>query len=416
MNKPEILAPVGNRKMLVTAIKSGADAVYFGIDKLNMRAKAKNFTLENLGEVVDYCHRHNVDAHLTVNSIVYENELEELREIIETGKDAGVDLFIAWDLGAIQLLKEYEVPFCISTQASIANSASARFYKDLGAKRIVLARECTLEQIKEIKEKVDIEIETFVHGAMCVAVSGRCFMSHHAFGQSANRGECVQNCRREYEIYDKRGGVSFLIGEDYVMSPKDLNTIEFIDLLIEAGIDSFKIEGRKRSPEYIATVISVYRRAIDLYSEGKLTPEIKKKMFVELETVYNRGFSSGFYFGAPSGDEYSVGSGNQATTKKVYVGKVLNYYKKSKIAHVLLQAGDLGLNDKIYIIGNSTGTVELSIDSLMKDESLVTEAEKGSEVTFACAETVRLNDQVYKIVANNAANQPKDALASSSVS
>jgi len=416
LNKPEILAPVGNRKMLVTAVKSGADAIYFGIDKLNMRAKAKNFTLENLTDVVDYCHKHNVDAHLTVNSIVYENELDELREIIEAGKAAGVDLFIAWDLGAIQLLKEYDVPFCVSTQASIANSGSAQFYKDLGAKRIVLARECTLEQIKGIKEKVDIEIETFVHGAMCVAVSGRCFMSHHAFGQSANRGECIQNCRREYEIYDKRGDVSFLIGEDYVMSPKDLNTIEFIDLLIEAGIDSFKIEGRKRSPEYIATVISVYRRAIDLYFEGKLTPEIKKEMFVELETVYNRGFSSGFYFGTPSGEDYSVGSGNQATTKKVYVGKILNYYKKSKIAHALLQAEGLKLDDKIYIIGNSTGTIEVSVESLMKDEKFIESAAKGEDVTFTCNETVRLNDQIYKIVNNDYTDQSKDAFASSSVS
>ncbi|NOX17379.1 MAG: U32 family peptidase [Chlorobi bacterium] len=402
--------------MLVTAVKSGADAIYFGIDKLNMRAKAKNFTLEELSEVVKYCHENNVDAHLTVNSIVYENEFDELREIVETGKAAGVDLFIAWDLGAIQLLKEYGVPFCVSTQASIANSASAQFYKDLGAERIVLARECTLEQIKAIKKKVDIEIETFVHGAMCVAVSGRCFMSHHAFGQSANRGECVQNCRREYEIYDKRGDVSFLIGEDYVMSPKDLNTIEFIDLLIEAGIDSFKIEGRKRSPEYIATVISVYRRAIDLYSEGKLTPEIKKEMFVELETVYNRGFSSGFYFGTPSGEDYSAGSGNQATTKKVYVGKILNYFKKSKIAHALLQAERLETDEKIYIIGNSTGTVEVSVASLMKDETFVNRADKGDEVTFACQETVRLNDRIYKIIATDSAGQPNDALASSNVS
>ena len=268
----------------------------------------------------------------------------------------------------------------------------------MGAKRIVLARECTLEQIKEIKSKVDIEIEAFVHGAMCVAVSGRCFMSHHAFGQSANTGECLQNCRREYEIRDTSGETSFIIGTDYVMSPKDMNTIEFLDELIEAGIDSFKIEGRKRSPEYIATTVASYRKAIDLYFEGKLDKDVKHEMFVDLGKVYNRGFSAGFYHGIPSGKDYTERYGNQATTKKMYVGKVLNYFRKSKVAHVKLEAGEIKLNDKLYITGNTTGLVETSLQSLMKDDKQVNGAVKGEEVTFYLNENIRPRDQVYKIV------------------
>ena len=265
--KPELLAPAGDWKMLVTAVKSGADAVYLGIEKLNMRAKAENFRLDELSEIVDYCRQRNVDTHLTLNTIVYEEELSDLEKIISTAKNAGVDLIICWDMSVIQKCKKFEIPFCISTQASISNSASANYYKQLGAKRIVLARECTLENIIDIKRNTNIEIETFIHGAMCIAVSGRCLLSHQMFGKSANRGECIQPCRREFEIRDKDEDKSLIIGDDYVLSPNDLSTIDFIDKLIDAGIDSFKIEGRKRSPEYIAKVVSTYRKAIDAYPE-----------------------------------------------------------------------------------------------------------------------------------------------------
>jgi len=398
LKKPELLAPAGDWEMLTTAVNSGCNAVYFGVEKLNMRAKAKNFTLDELPGMVEFCKEKNVDTHLTLNSIVYENELNDAEEIIVQAKRAGVTLIICWDLSAIQLCKKHEMPFCISTQASISNSSSAEFYKNLGAARIVLARECTLDQIKEIKSKVDIEIETFVHGAMCVAVSGRCFMSHSAFGQSANRGECIQPCRRKYKIYDTDGEYSFEIGEDYVMSPKDLNTIEFIDEIIEAGIDSLKVEGRKRSPEYIAKVISTYRKAIDLYFEGKLTDEIKKEMFTDLGKVYNRGFSAGFYFGVPEQKDYTEGYGNRSTTRKKHIGKVINYFKKSKIVHIKIEADSLSTGEEIYFIGETTGVAELTIESMQKDSSQIESATKGDEITFKCESTVRPRDKVYKII------------------
>jgi len=398
IKKPELLAGAGDWKMLRTAVKYGADAIYFGVDELNLRAKASNFALEELEEVVNYLHENNVDAHLTVNAVVYDEQNEKIELVLKEAKRCKVDYIIAWDMAIIEKCLDFKLPLCISTQASVSNSGAAKMYKKLGAKRIVLARECTLEQIKEIKNNVDIEIEAFVHGAMCVAVSGRCFMSHHAFGQSANTGECLQNCRREYEIHDTSGETSFIIGTDYVMSPKDMNTIEFIDELIEVGIDSFKIEGRKRSPEYIAKAVSNYRNAIDLYFEGKLNKEIKHEMFEDLSKVYNRGFSAGFYHGIPSGADYTERYGNQATVKKMYIGKVLNYFKQSKIAHIRLEAGEIGLNDVLYITGNKTGFVETTLQSLMKDEKQVDKAIKGDEVTFFLNELIRTRDQVYKVV------------------
>lgn len=396
--KPELLAPVGNFTMLTTAINSGADAVYFGLQNLNMRVKANNFELSDLPKIVSICKENNVESHLALNTIVYEDELSQLDLILDSARSAGIDMVICWDFSVIQKCQEYNIPFCISTQASVSNSETVRFYENLGAKRIVLARECTLDKIIEIKKKATVEIEIFVHGAMCVAVSGRCFMSHEIFGKSANRGECIQPCRREYEIIDKDDKYSFVLGEDYVMSPRDLCTIEFIDKLIEAGIDAFKIEGRKRSPEYISKVVSVYRNAIDNYYEGKLDNEIKKKYKEELEKVYNRGFSSGFYFGVPGSESYAKTYGSIAATRKVYIGRVLNYYKKNNIVFVKIEADKLSVDDLVYIIGSTTGTVELSIEKLVKDEEKVCEAVKGSNVTFECSDLVRVNDKVYKIV------------------
>jgi putative protease len=397
--KPELLAPAGDLTMLRTAIKCGADAVYFGVEKMNLRALAKNFTSDNLKDIVDECHESNVKAHLTLNSIVFEGELKAVDEILQEALKAKVDMIICWDNAVIQKCREYGMPFCISTQASVSNSSAAMFYKSIGAKRIVLARECSLEMIKEIKLKADIEIETFVHGAMCIAVSGRCFLSHHLFGRSANKGECLQPCRREYSVYDnEEENKSLLIGADYILSPKDLCMVEFIDELIEAGVDSFKIEGRKRSPEYIQKVVSSYRQAIDFYYEGKLTPEVKKEFVNELEKVYNRGFSAGFYFDVPGAEEYTQIYGSRAKTQKQFIGKVLNYYKKSKVAHIRLDAGDLKSGDSIYIIGETTGVVELDINTFFKDEKPSDSAIQGDKITLNCEELVRERDQVYKIV------------------
>lgn len=398
IKKPELLAPAGNWTMLNAAIEAGADAVYFGVKTLNMRAAANNFDLLDLPKIVEHCKEHNVQTHLTLNTIVFEEELIELDNIVRAAKDSGIDMIICWDMSVIQKCIEYEMPFCISTQASVSNSATVRFYERLGAKRIVLARECTLDKIKEIKSKSNIEIETFVHGAMCIAVSGRCFMSHEVFGKSANRGECLQPCRREYQITDSDEKFELQLGEDYVLSPKDLCCIEFLDKLIESGIDAFKIEGRKRSPEYIAIVVSTYSQAIDLYYENKLTPDVKQELVDRLKKVYNRGFSSGFYFGEPGSESYAKTYGSIATTRKVYIGKVLNYYKKSEVAFIRLEADELKAGDSIYIIGSTTGVVELKIEKMMRDEKVLTDVSKGNDITILCQERVRQYDKVYKIV------------------
>lgn len=394
--KIELMAPAGDWTMLNTAINSGADAVYFGVDKLNMRAKAKNFVLDDLPGIAALCKGKGVLSYLTLNTIVFEDEVTEAEEIIAAAKKAGIDRIICWDLAITELCIKYDIPFCVSTQSSISNSLSANFYKKLGAVRIVLARECSLEEIKKIRAHTDLEIEAFVHGAMCIAVSGRCFMSHHLFGKSANRGECVQPCRREFEIYDGSVDKSMIMGEEYILSPKDLCTIEFIDKLIEAGIDSFKIEGRKRSPEYVAKVVSVYRKAIDLYYEGLLTTEIKNKFLSELEEVYNRGFSSGFYFDVPSSEEYANIYGSKATTRKEYVGKVVNYFKKTYIAHFLIETGTITKGDDLLIIGPTTGVVEIKAGDLIKDGEAIETAVKEDEVTMVCAELIRPRDSVYK--------------------
>ena len=396
-NKPELMAPAGDWTMLRAAVNSGADAVYFGFDKLNMRAKAANFTVEELPEMISFCKEHGVLTYLTLNTIVFEEELAELEEIIIAAKQNTVDRIICSDLAVADLCFKHQMSFCISTQSSISNSLAADVYKRMGAVRIVMARECSLEEIKKIRAKTDLEIEAFVHGAMCIAVSGRCFMSHHMFGKSANRGECVQPCRREFEIYDKSVDQSLIIGEDYVMSPKDLCTIEFIDQLIEAGIDSFKIEGRKRSPEYVAKAVSVYRRAIDLYFDDKFSDEVKKELLEELGTVYNRGFSSGFYFDVPSSEEYAGVNGSKATTRKVYVGKVLNYFSNVEVAHILMESSEIKINDNILIMGESTGVIEMSIKSMKVFDVDSASAKRGDELTIKIPSAVRRNDKVYLI-------------------
>jgi len=396
-NKPELMAPAGDWTMLRAAVKSGTDAIYFGVDKLNMRAKAANFSLENLPDVVAFCKENNVKTYLTLNTIVFEEELADLEVIILAAKEHGVDRIICSDLAVADLCFKYNFPFCISTQSSISNSLAADVYKRLGAVRIVLARECSLEEIKKIRAKTNLEIEAFIHGAMCIAVSGRCFMSHHLFGKSANRGECIQPCRREYEVIDSQVDKSMILGEDYIMSPKDLCTIEFIDQLIESGIDSFKIEGRKRSPEYVAKAVSVYRRAIDLYFEQNLTEENKQHLLRELESVYNRGFSSGFYFDVPSSEEYAGVSGSKATTRKVYVGKVINYFKDINIAHVIIETGKINQGDNILIIGETTGIIDFTIKDFLVDDKAAAAAERGNELTFTPPDLVRRNDKVYKV-------------------
>ncbi len=398
MKKPELMSPVGNWEMLKAAVDAGADAVYFGIKNLNMRANAKNFVVDDLKKITGFCHKNNIKAYLTLNIIVYENELKCVEEVLKAAKQANIDMVICWDFSVIKKAKEQGLEVCISTQASISNSSSANFYKKLGAKRIVLARECTLDQVKEIRSKTNLEIETFVHGAMCISISGRCFLSHHLFNKSANRGECMQPCRRKYLIYDKEeSGNSMLLGEDYVMSAKDLCTISFIDKLIEAEIDSFKIEGRKRSPEYVFTVTKTYREAIDSYFKNELTEDKKQQLFDELKSVFNRGFSSGFYFGKSSSEDFAEARGSSATMNKEYIGKITNYYQKIKVASLKLNSGKLKAGDEVLIQGEKTGSVKIKINNLKFDNEEIRSAIKGQEVSFKLDKNIRKNDKVYLV-------------------
>ena len=302
--KPGILAPAGNEVMLAAALDAGADAVYFGVKEFNMRITADNFELLQVKNIVKRCHERNAGAYLTLNTIIYDDETEKAKKIVLEAKKAGVDAIVAWDMAVVKEALKQRIEVHLSTQAGVSNFEAVKYYAELGVKRIVLARECTLDQISSIKEKieredVDVEIEAFVHGAMCVSVSGRCFMSQFLFGRSANRGDCLQPCRHEYDVVDKETGDMLTIGNNYVLSPKDLCTITFIDKMIGAGIDFFKIEGRAKSPEYVKTVVSAYKKAVDAYFEGRYTNELAKELEDGLKKVFNRGFSAGFFMGVP---------------------------------------------------------------------------------------------------------------------
>lgn len=393
--KPELLSPVFDFVSLRAAIDAGCDAVYFGLKELNMRITAKNFELGQLNKVVKLCHESKVKAYLALNTVVYDNEIERLKRIVEEAKKAKIDAIICWDAAVIEEAKKAKIPFHISTQASVSNIETAKFYRKLGARRIVLARELSLKQIAEIKKKAGIEVECFVHGAMCVSVSGRCFMSQFVFGRSANRGDCLQPCRRNYIIRDIEEGYELELGPNYVMSPKDLCTLPFVEKLIETGIDAFKIEGRARSPEYVKIVTECYREAIDAYFEKKLTAQLKTKLMKKLETVYNRGFSSGFFLGKPM-NEWTAPE-TKATEKKVFVGIVRNYYPKPSVAEIRLQSGSIKLGDKIMFQGPTTGIFEQKIGSIEINHKRVKEAEKGVNAGIKVDRLVRRNDKVFVV-------------------
>ncbi len=392
--KPELIAPVGNWPMLVSAIQAKADAVYFGVKQLNMRITAQNFELSELKKVVDYCHKNKVKAYLTLNTIIYDNELEKLKKILREAKKAKIDAIIAWDLAVIESARKLKLPVHLSTQASVANSLSANLFKKLGIKRAVLARELNLEQIKEIKKSnPDLELECFVHGAMCVSISGRCFLSQAIFKKSANRGECLQPCRRKYIIKDPEEGHELVLGNSYILSPKDLCTITFIDKLKKAGINAFKIEGRNRSPEYVKTVTECYRKAID----KKLTKIQINQLIKKLKTVYNKKFSKGFYLGLPTEHDFTDIYGSASNQTKQYIGIIKNFYKKIKVAEIKLETGSLKLGDKTMIQGNKTGCFEQSIKSMEINHKPVTKATKGQRVGIKFAKEARENDKVFLI-------------------
>jgi len=391
--KFELLAPAGDFSMLVSAINAGADAVYFGLKEFSLRANAKNFELNDLNKINEICKPRKIKKYLTLNSIIYNAELKKVEEVIKKVKGK-VDAIICWDLSVIQLCRKYKIPFHISTQASVSNIESAKFYKKLGAERIILARELNLKQIKEIIKKANINAEVFVHGAMCLAVSGRCLMSQFLFNKSANKGECIHPCRRSYIIKDKQEGYELEVENNHVLSPKDLCTIQFIEQLKKSGVTSFKIEGRNRDSRYVDAVVRIYRKALD----KKLTAKDIENSLEELKKVYNKGFSSGFYLKSPTSDDFSNIEHSSATEKKQFVGKIANYYPKINVATIKL-VSELKVGDKIVIIGNTTGIIHSNVERIEIKHFPVEKAIKGQEIGIKLP-LVKNNDEVYVILKN----------------
>ena len=401
MSKPELVSPAGDWAMLTAAINAGADAIYFGLKQLNMRITANNFELSELKKVVDYCHKNKVKAYLCLNTIIYENELEKLRHILREAKKSKVDAVICWDFAVIDECRKLNIPTHLSTQASVSNSKSANFFKKLGVKRIVLARECSLEQIKEIKKDSKVEIEVFVHGAMCVSISGRCLISEELHGKSANRGECIHPCRRQYKIINEDTGKELKIGNNFILSAKDLCALPFLDKLIDLGINAFKIEGRNKNPEYVQVVTECYREIIDFYLKNKkIEKNIIDKNLKKLKTVYNRDFSSGFFLGLPTDKEFTNTEGSKAIEKKSYVGFVKNYYKKIKVSEIKIQNQPIKTGDLIRVEGSKTGTFKQKITSMEFNHKKISKAEKGKNIAVKMEKEVRINDKVFLIISN----------------
>ena len=409
MNKrPEILAPAGDFTCLQAAIDAGADAVYFGLGTFNMRARSGvNFKADDLPEISRRCRERRVRAYLALNAIMFEGEVETVENTIIAAKPY-VDAFIVADWGVIDLCRKHGVEFHVSTQMSTSNSAAANFLASQGASRVVLARECTLAEVAEIVRKIPIEVECFVHGAQCVAESGRCFMSHDAFGKSACRGECNQPCRRRYLIKavdffsDDEGNpihesdTAFWVEPHTVMSAKDLCSLGFIDKLVAAGISSFKIEGRARNAEYVKTVVAAYRRAVDAVMSGGYTPALVAELTEEVKKVFHREFADGLYFGRPGAGQFTDSENSLSSTVKRHIGIVIDYFIKAGIAQVKVQDHELRQGDTIQIHGSTTGVVELVAGELRRDEEVLECAERGTWATLKTPRC-RVGDKVFYI-------------------
>lgn len=394
-SKPELLAPVQDFTNLTCAVDNGCDAVYFGLNALNMRCGARNFTVEDLPAIAEQCAKNGVKKYLTLNVTLFDGDRATAERLLAAAAEH-IDAVICCDPGVIQLCQTRGIPFHISTQASISNSLSAEFYRSLGAERIVLARECTLADIRGIRKNVDIELETFVHGAMCVSYSGRCFLSQFTAGKSGNRGACLQNCRRRYRIIDETDEENqFELGTDFVMSAKDLCALPFLDQLIEAGIHSFKIEGRNRNPQYVAETVACYREAIDSYFAGTLDEKLKDALVNRLKKVYNRQFSKGFYLGRPI-EEFSRVDGSVAELQKRFVGVVRNYFAKIGVAEILVQDSLFSDGDLLGVEGPTSGLVQFNVASPRQHERPVIDVERGL-VTVKVDERVRTNDRVFRL-------------------
>ena len=406
--KPELISPAGDWTSMRAALDAGADAVYFGAEGFNMRAASKSFSPGDFGGIARLCRSHDAKAYLALNSVIYDTELGEMDKTVAAAKAAGLDAVICWDLAVVESCRRHEIPFHLSTQASVSNFEALRFYASLGARMIVLARELTLDQAAAITERIEAEklpltIECFVHGAMCVAVSGRCFLSQELFGRSANRGECIQPCRRSYRIADAEEGFELELGPDYVMSPKDLCALPFLDRLVDAGIGAFKIEGRNRSPEYVATTTAAYRKAIDCIAAHREDEDfsatyhsLATQLQDELASVYNRGFSTGFYFGKPA-DEWARHSGSVATETKRYVGVVRKYFPKAGVAEIIVHGPGIDAGATLSIQGSATGLVTVPEAELHLDGIPALRIEQGEIFSVRC-DRVRKNDKVYVLL------------------
>lgn len=407
-NKIELMAPAGNFSSLQAALDNGADSVYFGVEQLNMRARASiNFSLDDLDEISRRCKAKGVRTYLTLNTIIYDHDLSIIKTLINRAKQAEITAVIAMDQAVIAYARQVDMEVHISTQINVTNIETVKFYA-MFADTIVLSRELSLTQVKKITQQIEkeevkgpsgrlVEIEIFGHGALCMAVSGKCYLSLHSHNSSANRGACKQNCRKKYTVIDQESGFEIELDNEYMMSPKDLCTLDFLDKIKDAGIKVLKIEGRGRAPEYVATTIRCYREAIDALEAGTFGQEKVDAWMKQLETVYNRGFWSGYYLGQKLG-EWSKNPGSNATQKKVYIGKGKHYYPKANIGEFLIEAYDLNLGDSVLIQGPTTGSQEMEITSFMVDDIAAEKAKKGDSITFPVDFRIRPSDKLYKIV------------------
>ena len=408
MKNLEIMAPAGNFECLHAAIQGGADSVYFGVDRLNMRShSANNFRMEDLPEICGICREHGIKSYLTLNIVLYQEDLEDMRKTLDAAKSAGITAVIASDMAAIMYARSIGMEVHISTQLSISNAEALKFYAGY-ADVIVLARELNLHQVREIKSIIDsedikgpsgrrVEIEMFAHGALCMAISGKCYLSLHEYGASANRGACYQICRRGYEVTDLETGNKLVVDNKYIMSPKDLKTIHFMDEMIEAGVRVFKIEGRARGPEYVRTVTECYKEAVRACLDGTFGPEKVAVWDERLKTVFNRGFWNGYYLGQRLG-EWSRHYGSEATQKKVYAGRGIKYFSNLGVAEFLIEAAELDAGDKLLITGPTTGALFLTLDDPRVDLKTVEHVGKGTHVSFRVPQKIRPSDKLYKLV------------------
>lgn len=407
-NDIEIMAPVGSYEALSAAIQAGAGSVYFGIGHLNMRSRStKNFSLEDLRTIAEICASHGVKSYVTVNTVVFDEEMNEMRSLLDTIKNAGVSAIIASDQSVIQYARKIGVEVHISTQTNVTNTEAVRYYSQF-ADVIVTARELSLKQVENIYKNIEkeyitgpngnlVRLEAFCHGALCMAVSGKCYLSLDNFNSSANRGACVQPCRRGYEVWDRDREVNLAIENEYIMSPKDLCTLPFLDKVLNAGVRVLKIEGRGRSPEYTKVTVKVYREAVDAILEGTFTEEKVNAWTERLKSVYNRDFWDGYYLGRKMG-EWTEKYGSQATKTKLFVGTVTNFFAKINVAEIRMETHELNIGDEIMIIGPTTGVYEDVIKEIRVDLASADSAKKGELCSIPANDLVRRGDKVYKII------------------